>query len=196
MAIWLSLLVAVSFAIAFLSSQASALTLTYTGVCSFNCEEEGLDVGAPMNGHVEIDDSGYSPDGYFGNSDLVDFSFDFGGISLDLAGTKAFSFGGPWEVVPGAGLRWYLDASAAEGRSELGPTISASGGPDDGFGMASFLGTCETDAEFSCQLAFRTAAQFEMRTPTAPVPLPAAGSLLAVSMLGLGVAGRRGRGRR
>jgi hypothetical protein len=165
-------------------AEGASLVFEYEGACVFDCEDEGLAPGAPASGRVVIDDAGYAPGGFFGNDDLLDFSFDFGGIRLDKASTKAFSFGGPWQVIPGGDLRWYLDASASVDRFDLGSTISASGGPREGGAYASFLGTCEVDAEFPCSVGFHTAAQFEMKE-AAPVPLPPTALLLAAGLAGM-----------
>lgn len=173
-------------------AQAAPITFNYVGACAFNCSDEGLQTGARATGRVVLDDAGFSPDGFFGNEALIDFSFDLGGIRLVRATSAAFDFGGPWEVIPGAGLAWYLNASTSRTRfDQLGPTISISGSADGGFGEGSFLGTCDANAEFTCPIAFQTAAQFELSPDMAPVPLPGTGLLLAASLLGLGVFGIR-----
>ena len=163
---------------------AETLTFLYSGSCTFACEDEGLDFGAPATGKVVIDNAGYSPEGVFGPEALVDFSFDFGGIALDLASTKAFTFGGPWEVVPGAGLVWYLNASASDFRFDLGNTIMANGSASFGYAYASTRGACEPDPEGGCDLGIITAAQFELTSDAAPIPLPAGAWLLLSALFG------------
>jgi hypothetical protein len=166
-------------------AQAATLAFEYKGACAFNCEEEGLEVGAPASGRLVMDDAGFTPSGFFTSAALIDFSFDFGGIKLDRAGAQASGFGGTWGSAPDPEPSWQLSASTAVGRFEQGPTISVGGDPTQAFGIASFLGTCET-TDFGCNPTFFTAAQFELQ-PVAPIPLPA-----PVLLLGAGLAALAG----
>ena len=66
------------------AASAVPLTFEYSGTCVYNCEDEGLEVGAPAYMKLVMDDAGYTPDGYFGIEALIDFSFDLGGIEIEL----------------------------------------------------------------------------------------------------------------
>ena len=169
------------------AASAVPLTFEYTGVCVYNCEDEGLEVGAPAYMKVVMDDAGYTPEGFFGIEALIDFSFDLGGIELDSATARNVFFGGSWEVIPGGPLVWGLNATTSDGRGDYGPTAIVGGDPVSAGGAASFLGFCDIDPDEGCVASFHTAAQFELKSVMAPVPLPGAGLLLtgAIGILSL-----------
>lgn len=172
---------AVALLIAAPAAHAASLILDFNTACETNCARQGLSPGTAGSGRIVLDDSGFRPWAEFGDEALVDFSFDFGGgITLDRAGAAAFSLTGYWEGRPDKRPDFRLNASASDDSRRPGPTfhIGLSYGPF----FVSAASYCIPAAGLDCgvqDLDTYAVLLHDNHPAPQPVPLPAAGWLLA-----------------
>ena len=120
------------------AAEAAVLSIPLTGSCAglpfAPCANVRLAGGATRItlGSIDLDDSSYSPFGFFENEVLVSFSFAFGDFSLSKHDVPLPLFSGSWGGTPGTIEGLSLHAYASDDREHPGPLISL--GINDRFG--------------------------------------------------------------
>ncbi len=177
---------------------ASATTLDLTGTCYSDCSNLGLVDGDAIGGTITVDDAYYSQGGSSGNEALLSYAFSFGDFSLTSADKPDPDFYIGWENAPGSVFNVSLGTFLSDDPSSLAPALAILAFSDfDGNGWATLDGYSREIPDCCTESGLGHVAQLVLDPiGVTPIPLPAAGWLLAGALLAVGAARRSGRQRR
>lgn len=173
------------------SAGAATFTVDVAGWCSANCTSVGLSDDETFSGTVAVDDATFEA-GQWDTTALSAFSFNFGTFALSQAGSAYSANSIEWGSTPDSVIGISIFAFGSGNAASPGPLLSLTASNAFlGTGLAAIDAFYATDAEGRFTGSLGNAADIRLQVldyepgSPAPVPLPAAGWLLAGSLLGL-----------
>lgn len=160
------------------------------GACFLDCSNLGTSPDGEMRGRIRLDDSGFSPGASVGNEALISYDFRMGNYRYRSTDAPDPAFQLTWGDTAADVDNLSIYSFVSNDRNRPAPALALF------FGLAAKYATMTHDGylwrdEFVGETSFGNAAYASVDSVRAkPVPLPAAGWLLAAGAASLWAAGR------
>ncbi len=164
------------------TNAAEAATYVMSATCISTCSEAGLSDGDVMRGRVTLDTSAFSPNGFFADASLRDFSVSFGATTISSANALGAHIDGQW----GSTRRDIVQFDMIAGTT-LFPTVGSTFLLSSVSGLVSTNGWCD---DANCDAIGGSNAGLGP-VAIAPIPVPPGLLLAATGVIGLAIAARR-----